>query len=124
MQSSRDRPESDDSRTRITVTVSDPGATAELLNCLLEQSEGADSSQIHISATDPQEVQTVTVDGLTQKQRQAVLSATALGYYDDPRSASLGDVAAELDVSDSAASKRLKTVERKLVLALADQLSS
>lgn len=122
MHTDQDHPESTASKTRITVTVSESGMTSDLLDCLLNQGDCIDSSQIHVSATDPREVQTVTIDGLTAKQRQAVLRATELGYYDDPRSASLGDFAGALGVSDSAASKRLKSVERRLVLALADQL--
>lgn len=46
--------------------------------------------------------------GLSSKQRQALLTAVELGYYDVPRAAPLSDVAAELGVSTQAASERLR----------------
>ncbi|MFB6269624.1 MAG: helix-turn-helix domain-containing protein [Halobacterium sp.] len=46
--------------------------------------------------------------GLSSKQRQALLTAVEVGYYDVPREASLSDVADELGVSTQAASERLR----------------
>lgn len=122
MDATDNRSDSSDGATRVTVTVPGSSGTEELLRCILSHSDVVDEGQIHLSTGGPQEVQTVTIDGLTHKQRQAVRVANELGYYDTPRTATLGDVAAELEISDSAASNRLKTVERKLVSALAEEL--
>lgn len=57
-------------------------------------------------------------DHLTEKQREAVVAAVEAGYYESPRKADLGDLAAELGVSRSAVSQRLNAVESKLVTAI------
>jgi len=46
--------------------------------------------------------------GLSAKQREALVTAAELGYYDVPRQASLSDVADDLGVSAQAASERLR----------------
>lgn len=53
--------------------------------------------------------------GLTEKQRETLLTAYRAGYFDEPRSASLDDVAESLGVSSSAASGRLRRATRALV---------
>ncbi|WP_290819181.1 helix-turn-helix domain-containing protein [Halovivax sp.] len=58
------------------------------------------------------------VAGITDKQREAVLLAVEAGYYETPRRADLGDLAAELGVSKSAVSQRLSAVESNLVNSL------
>ncbi|MFB6071067.1 MAG: helix-turn-helix domain-containing protein [Halanaeroarchaeum sp.] len=55
---------------------------------------------------------------LTEKQREAVAVAVEMGYYDDPRSATLADLADRLNVTRSALSQRLNAVETKLVTSL------
>jgi hypothetical protein len=59
----------------------------------------------------------VTLDlyELTQKQRQAITTAVAAGYYETPREVSLGEIADRLDITKSALSQRLKAAESKLV---------
>lgn len=52
---------------------------------------------------------------LTEKQREVLQLAIESGYYDRPRGATLADLAAELDITESAVSQRLNAVERKLV---------
>ena len=52
---------------------------------------------------------------LTPTEGQTIRRAVATGYYDVPRSATLGDLAAELDVSDAAVSKTLRRAETKLL---------
>lgn len=52
---------------------------------------------------------------LTARQFEAMATARELGYYDVPRTASLADVAAALECSESAASTLLRTVESELV---------
>jgi predicted DNA binding protein len=55
--------------------------------------------------------------GLTDSQREALLVALERGYFEEPRSATLGDVAAELDISQPAASGLLRRGTRRLVVA-------
>lgn len=59
---------------------------------------------------------------VTEKQREAVRTAVEMGYYDEPRDATLGDLASRLGVSRSALSQRLNAVESKLVETLAAEL--
>lgn len=52
---------------------------------------------------------------LTEKQREALAVAIGAGYYEDPREASLDDLADELGITPSGVSQRLNAIERKLV---------
>lgn len=61
---------------------------------------------------------------LTDKQREAFDKAISLGYYDRPKNASLGDIAAELGISRSAASQRLCAVRRRLAEHYADEVGT
>lgn len=54
-------------------------------------------------------------DGLTDPQREALRTAYELGYFDVPRGAALEDVAAELEVSASSASERLRRAQTQLI---------
>lgn len=67
-----------------------------------------------------QEARPVEVDVtmITDKQREAIETALEQGYYEDPREASLSDLAEELGVTDSAVSQRLGAAETKLVKSL------
>lgn len=53
--------------------------------------------------------------GLTTAQIEALVTAHGHGYYDDPRDASLQEVANALDISDSAASGRLRRGSARLI---------
>jgi predicted DNA binding protein len=53
--------------------------------------------------------------GLTAPQRQALLLAVEHGYYDVPRNGTLTDIAGELDISEQAASQRLRRGTRSLL---------
>jgi hypothetical protein len=55
---------------------------------------------------------------LTDTQRETLELAVTHGYYDDPRDISMDELAAMLDVSKSALSRRLSTAEAKLVSEL------
>ncbi|WP_129114532.1 helix-turn-helix domain-containing protein [Halegenticoccus tardaugens] len=52
---------------------------------------------------------------LTDTQREALSLAYELGYYDIPRRATLGEVAAELGISGQACSERLRRASAKLI---------
>ncbi|WP_265111185.1 helix-turn-helix domain-containing protein [Halosolutus halophilus] len=52
---------------------------------------------------------------LTATERETIRRAVDAGYYDVPRATTLGDLAAEFDISDAAVSKTLRRAERKLL---------
>jgi predicted DNA binding protein len=59
--------------------------------------------------------------GLTDSQREALLVAFEAGYFEEPRSVTLGEVAADLDISQPAASGLLRRgIERLIVSSLID----
>jgi predicted DNA binding protein len=53
--------------------------------------------------------------GLTDSQREALLVAFETGYFEEPRNATLGEVAADLDISQPAASGLLRRGIKRLV---------
>jgi len=55
--------------------------------------------------------------GLTDSQREALLVACEMGYFEEPRNATLGDVADELDISQPAASGLLRRGIKRLVVS-------
>ncbi|MFB6138013.1 MAG: helix-turn-helix domain-containing protein [Halobacteriaceae archaeon] len=77
---------------------------------------GATVSVDRILAADQTAEDTST---LTEKQRRALFVAIDCGYYEQPREATLDDVADRLDVTASAASQRLNAVKRRLVRSYA-----
>lgn len=54
-------------------------------------------------------------NGLTDRQSEALRTAYELGYFDIPRGASLEEVAAELDISASSVSERLRRAQTQLI---------
>lgn len=54
-------------------------------------------------------------DGLTDPQREALRTAYEMGYFEIPRGASLDDVAAELGITASSVSERLRRAQTQLV---------
>jgi hypothetical protein len=54
-------------------------------------------------------------DGLTDRQQEALRTAYEMGYFGIPRGASLDDVAAELGVSASSLSERLRRAQTHLI---------
>lgn len=61
------------------------------------------------------------VERLTDRQFQALETATALGYYDVPRTASLSDVADALDCAESTASTLIRKGEASIVSRVVDR---
>jgi predicted DNA binding protein len=55
--------------------------------------------------------------GLTDSQREALLVAFETGYFEEPRNATLGELAAELDISQPAASGLLRRGIKRLVIS-------
>ncbi|MGM0606349.1 MAG: helix-turn-helix domain-containing protein [Halobacteriota archaeon] len=58
-----------------------------------------------------------TDDGLTDTQREALLVAFESGYFEEPRNATLSEVAAELDISQPAASGLFRRGIKRLIMS-------
>ena len=54
-------------------------------------------------------------DGLTDHQHEALRMAYELGHFDIPRQASLVEVGAELEISGSSVSERLRRAQVQLI---------
>lgn len=55
--------------------------------------------------------------GLTDSQREALLVAFETGYFEEPRNATLSEVAADLDISQPAASGLLRRGIKRLIIS-------
>lgn len=55
--------------------------------------------------------------GLTDAQREAVLAALDLGYFDEPRGVTLGELAEALDITEPSASRLVRRGLRRLITA-------
>lgn len=57
--------------------------------------------------------------GLTRSQREVLVTAHELGYFEVPRRSTLEDVAGQIGISDSAASERLRRAQNKIARTFA-----
>ena len=73
---------------------------------------------------EPEATEQVTFDlsALTPKQREGLELAVVRGYFDDDRDVELGELAAELEISKSALSQRLRAAQAKLVTDVFDEI--
>lgn len=93
---------------------------SELIDALKDVAEGVSLRRLsRIKDIDDEQSTTVTLElyDLTVKQREAATTAVSAGYYQTPREATIGELAAEIGISKSAMSQRLNAVESKLALA-------
>ena len=60
---------------------------------------------------------TLDLSTLTETERETAAMAVSSGYYETPRETSVGELAAGLDITKSAMSQRLSSIESKLALA-------
>ena len=72
----------------------------------------------------PEATEQVTFDlsALTPNQREGLELAVVRGYFDDDRDVELGELAAELEISKSALSQRLRAAQAKLVTDVFDEI--
>lgn len=61
--------------------------------------------------------------GLTQKQRQAIVSAISMGYYEWPKKANLEELAARLGVKRRALQENLRKAESKVLGRMIGELT-
>jgi predicted DNA binding protein len=74
------------------------------------------------SSSTPEESDLVTVDRseLTERQREVLAAAYDAGYFDHPKGANAGEVAASLDIDRSTFSEHMAAAQRKLLSTLLD----
>jgi len=68
-----------------------------------------------VSLTDAQFLPHSLISRLTEKQRKALITAYALGYYDIPKKIGLVQLAERLDLSRSTVNMQLRRAERRLL---------
>jgi len=105
----------------VTTYVDDRGAVRELVASLREIAAGVRLTRLAV-VEGPEATEQVTFDlsALTPKQRRGLELAVVRGYFDDGRDVELGDLAAEIGISKSALSQRLRTAQAKLVTDVFD----
>lgn len=110
-----------DGRLLIETYLSDRERLSELVDSLKTTSDGLWLRQLkRIKPTDAESrenVVTLDLFEITEKQREAVAKAVAKGYYSSPRKTSVEELADEFGISTSALSQRLKAAESKLATA-------
>jgi DNA-binding CsgD family transcriptional regulator len=58
---------------------------------------------------------------LTEKQREVLLTAYRMGYYDIPRKSTTGEIAKKLGIVDSTVVEHLRKAERRLIKQIIEQ---
>jgi predicted DNA binding protein len=87
-------------------------------DALFELNEYAKSEGIHLDILELHQDEGHDEDdrfGLTEAQRTALVTAFVQGYFDDPRNASLEELASTLDISTTAVSGRLRRASARLI---------
>lgn len=103
-------------RVVIGVHLKDHRAVTDIVEKLRMVAERVDLRQLSQTGTDdPVDTSVLDLTHLTAKQRETVTVAVSSGYYEQPRKASISDIARELGISPAAVSKRLAAVESKVM---------
>jgi hypothetical protein len=106
----------DEGTVLVTSYVDDRNAVREVVAALREALDRVRLVRLAVvSGPESTEQATVDLSALTPKQREGMELAVVRGYFDDGADVSLGDLAAELSISKSALSQRLRGAQAKLV---------
>lgn len=89
------------------------GPNSALQETLDRLPEGIDAEIRRL--TDGGATQVSPADQLTARQRRVVATALRVGYYDEPRDATLTDVAAHLELASGTVAEHMRKAEAKLV---------
>ncbi|AUX10298.1 HTH-10 family transcriptional regulator [Halalkaliarchaeum desulfuricum] len=109
----------------VSITVPSRDVLSDIVATLRERGASVSLERIQSLSSEESEGRTVELDvsTITKKQREAIEMAVEAGYYDySTEKAELEELAAELDISLSAFTQRLRAAESKLVreLSIAD----
>ncbi|MEF8773573.1 MAG: helix-turn-helix domain-containing protein [Halobacteriales archaeon] len=111
-----------DDRIRVETYVADRSQLSDLVDAMKDTTNRIRLRQLKRidTGTAERSRETATLDlfEVTEKQREAVATAVAEGYYASPREITFDELADELDISTSALSQRLNAVESKLATAV------
>ncbi|QZA88202.1 helix-turn-helix domain-containing protein [Salinarchaeum sp. IM2453] len=93
------------------------------LRRILSEIEASTDSVDIISITNerserPSDLTRVKLDRLTTKQKEALKVATKNGYFSDPRSVNMEELASQLGITASAFAKRLRSAQRQVFTQL------
>ena len=108
----------------VSVLLPDRETLRDLVARLREGGSSIDVYGITQSNVENNESVVMDVTDITDKQREALMIAVEEGYYDTPRNADLEVLANRLDISKSAVSQRLKSIESKLLHKLVEHWSA
>ncbi|WP_418286404.1 helix-turn-helix domain-containing protein [Halorubrum sp. DTA46] len=107
----------------VTTYVDDRTVVREIVDALRDALDSVRLARLAV-VEGPEATEQVTFDlsALTPKQREGLELAVVRGYFDDDADVALGDLAAELGISKSALSQRLRTAQAKLVTDVFDEV--
>ena len=89
----------------------------------LREEFGSISLEHLVQSGDPDESDTVVVDRgrLTDRQREVLETAYEMGYFEHPKGANAGEVAAELDINSATLRGHLSAAQSKLLGSLVER---
>lgn len=101
-------------RLTLSILVTDVEAVRHVLACIDDVGPEVRLESMAVETPGESNVE-VDTDEITPKQWEALDLAFEQGYYDRPRSVDLEELAAELSISKSAVSQRLRAAEATLI---------
>lgn len=111
----------DGGRFRVSTRLPSRQSIPELLEDLKAVADRVSIQRVSISGLRAEnDLRTVDLQPLTEKQREAMELAVRRGFYEQPKETTISALAEELDLSQSALSQRLHAAEQKLVEQLFD----
>jgi DNA-binding MarR family transcriptional regulator len=105
----------EDSSLQVTLEVPDHESLVELLEKISNLDLPVQTETITQAGLSADTSVTIELEMMTKKQLETLELALERGYYDRPRDADLEDLAADLDISKSAVSQRIRGAEIKLI---------
>ncbi|MEF8780285.1 MAG: helix-turn-helix domain-containing protein [Haloferacaceae archaeon] len=114
----------DSDRVLVSLSLSDPTDVVDLLDAAGQRDLNLHDVDVVDAGRRGTVPITVDLGELTETQRETLRLAFDTGYYQQPREASLEELAKALGVSKSAVSQRLNGAERKLVQSVFRTLPS
>ena len=113
---------SEDGELRVVFRPDDVEMLQDIVSTLREEF-GSISLEHLVQSGDPDESDTVVVDRgrLTDRQREVLETAYEMGYFEHPKGANAGEVAAELDINSATLRGHLSAAQSKLLESLVEQ---
>ena len=111
-----------DGRLLVTFHASDLPTLRSVLDGFQESCPDMQVLRLLQSSSTPEESDLVTVDrsDLTERQREVLTAAYEAGYFEHPKGANAGEVAASLGIDRSTFSEHVAAAQRKLLSTLLD----